>query len=59
MQIIVKTKVKEYVDEIAGERMSVSTDLADALNNKVLAMIQESIKRAKANGRRTVMAKDV
>ena len=59
MQIVVKTKIKEYVDEAAGERMSISTDLSEAINNKVLSMIQEAIKRAKANGRRTVMAKDV
>jgi histone H3/H4 len=59
MQIVVKTKIKEYIDEVAGERMSVSTDLSEALNDKVLMMVQEAIRRAKANGRRTVMAKDI
>ena len=59
MQIIVKTKIKDYIDDIAGEKMSVSTDLSEAINSKALIMLQDAIRRAKANGRKTVMAKDV
>ncbi|MFH1770069.1 MAG: DUF1931 domain-containing protein [archaeon] len=51
---IVKAKVKE----IAGE-MNIAGDFSVALNEKVKALILESIERAKANGRRTLMAKDL
>ena len=59
MQLVVKTKIKDHIDEAAGERMSVSTDFSDALNERVLLLVQQAIKRAKGNGRKTVMAKDI
>ena len=52
--IIVKSKIKELVGE-----MSVGGDFADALDVKARALIVEAVKRAKDNGRRTVMGKDV
>jgi histone H3/H4 len=51
---IVKAKVKE----MAGD-FNVAGDFADALNNKAKKLIEEAISRAKANGRRTLMAKDL
>ena len=52
--VIVKAKIKD----VAGD-VSVSGDVAEALNEKVIAMIKEAVVRAKANGRRTIMAKDI
>ena len=52
--IIVKSKIKELVGE-----MSVGGDLADALDAKARQLLTEAVKRAKDNGRRTVMGKDV
>lgn len=51
---IVKAKVKE----ISGE-MNIAGDFTDALNEKVKALILESIERAKANDRKTLMARDL
>lgn len=51
---IVKSKIKELVGEI-----NVGGDFADALDAKVESLIKEAVKRAEANGRRTIMAKDI
>jgi len=51
---IVKGKIKELAGEI-----NVASDFSDALNTKVQNLIKEAISRAKANGRRTLMAKDL
>jgi histone H3/H4 len=52
--VIVRTKIKEIVKEI-----NVGGDFADALNEKVIEMIKKAIQRAEANGRKTIMAKDL
>ena len=52
--VIVKSKIKEMVGTF-----NVSADFNDELNKKVKQMIQESIKRAEANGRKTVMGRDI
>ncbi len=52
--LVVKAKIKEYTGEY-----NVSGDFADALHAKVEQMIKDAIKRAEANGRKTVMAKDL
>lgn len=52
--VIVKTKIRE----MAGN-YSVSTDFGEELNNKVKQIIQDAIKRAEANGRKTIMARDI
>ena len=52
--IIVKAKIKD----LAGD-LSVASDLPDALNQKVEQLIKDAVVRAQANGRRTVMAKDL
>ena len=54
MSIIVKAKIKE----IAGE-INVAGDFADSLDQKVTQLVKDAIERAKSNGRRTVMAKDI
>jgi len=56
--LIVRTQIKEIVKEISGIN-NISEDFLDRLENKVTAMIKESCQRAKENGRRTLMGKDV
>jgi len=59
MSLVVKAKVKDYADQVASERVSVSSDFADALNEKVQELIKDAVKRARANNRKTIMAKDL
>ena len=56
--LIVKAKIKD-VALFDGKPLNVAGDFADALSGKVKGMIEEACKRAKANGRNTVMAKDI
>jgi histone H3/H4 len=52
--LVVKSKVKEYVKDC-----NVSGDFADALNNEIKALIEKAESRCKANGRKTVQARDL
>ena len=54
MPVIVKSKVKEICGKI-----NVGGDFTDALDKKVEQMVKDAIERAKANNRRTIMAKDI
>ena len=51
---MIKSKIKSAVPEL-----SVAGEVADALNKKVLELLEEASKRAKANGRRTLQARDL
>jgi histone H3/H4 len=53
-ELIIKSKVKSAVPEL-----SVSSNVPDALNQKVLKILEEASQRAKANGRRTLQARDL
>ena len=53
-----------YLDNAASTKvdekvLNVSGDFADKMEKKVESLIQEACLRAKANGRNTVMAKDL
>ena len=52
--LIVKSNIKNVVG-----KYNVSSDFADALNEKIKTLILESVSRAEANGRKTVMSKDI
>lgn len=52
--LVVKAKIRDY-----ATGYNVSSDLAEALNEKVIALIKDAVKRAEANGRKTVMGKDL
>lgn len=52
--LIIKSKIKSAVPEL-----SVAGDVADALNKKVLKLLEEAAIRAKLNGRRTLQARDL
>jgi histone H3/H4 len=56
--LIVRTQLKEIVKEISGIN-NISEDFLDRLEKKVITVIKESCQRAKENGRRTLMGKDV
>jgi len=52
--IIIKSKIKSSVPD-----MSVAGEVPEALNKKVHKIMQDAAERAKANGRRTVQARDL
>lgn len=52
--IVVKSKIKEV-----ATGCNVAGDFADALNTVAVEMVKDAAKRAEANGRKTVQAKDV
>lgn len=54
VDLIVKSKIKDAVPE-----MNVSGEVPEALNKKVLKLLEEAVERAKANGRRTLQARDL
>ena len=56
--IIVKAQVKEAA-KIDDKALNVAAEFYDALSKKVNEMVKEACKRARANGRNTLMAKDV
>lgn len=51
--IVVKSKIKE----VSGD-CNVSGDFAEALNEAAVAEVEAAVKRAQANNRKTVQAKD-
>jgi len=53
-ELIVKSKIKSAVPEL-----SVAGDVPEALNKRVLQLLEEATQRAKANGRRTLQARDL
>lgn len=52
--LIIKSKIKSAVPDL-----SVASDVAEALNQKSLALLKEGSQRAKLNGRRTLYARDL
>lgn len=54
MSIVVKAKIKEI-----AENFNVSGDFTEALDKEVRAMVKKASERAEANGRRTIMSKDI
>jgi histone H3/H4 len=52
--LVVKSKVKEVV-----KGHNVSGDFADALNELIVWCVEQGCERAKANGRRTLQARDI
>lgn len=51
--LVVRSKIKDCTD------LNVSGNFADALSEKVRALVAEAEKRAKANGRRTLKPDDL
>jgi histone H3/H4 len=56
--MIVKSKVKEKA-VVDGKQLNVAGDFADALEKQAEELVTKAAVRAHANGRSTVMAKDL
>lgn len=52
--LVVKAKIKEVT-----QGYNVASDFADALDAHVQELVKSAVKRAEANNRKTVMAKDL
>ena len=61
MALIVKSNIKKVVKELDKENSvsSVAEEVGMALERKVEGVLEDAIKRAKANGRRTLQARDL
>ena len=56
--IIVRARIKEFA-KYNEKQLEVASDFAPALSQKVAGLIKEASKRAKLNGRNTIMARDI
>lgn len=61
MALIIKSNIRRVVKELDKENSvsSVADEVETALERKVEDILIEGIKRAKANGRRTLQARDL
>ena len=61
MALIVKNNIRKVVKELDKENAvsSVAEEVGSALEKKVEDILDDAIKRAKANGRRTIQARDL
>lgn len=57
--LVVRTQVKDILKESGLGLDNLSGDFMDKLDEKVKQLVLDSAKRAKENGRRTIMGKDV
>lgn len=59
--IIVKSKIRETVKKIDEERVitNVANEVEEELEMKINDILKNAIKRAKANQRRTLLARDL
>ena len=61
MAIVVKSNIKKVVKNLDKENSvsSVAEEVGRALERKVENILSDAIQRAKANGRRTIQARDL
>jgi len=61
MGLIVKSNIKKVVRELDKEKAvsSIAEEVGMALERKVEDILSDAIKRAKANGRKTLQARDL
>ena len=57
--ITVRTQIKDILRESGLGVDNISSDFIDKLDEKVKQLVLDAGKRAKENGRRTIMGKDV
>ncbi len=57
--LVVRTQVKDILKESGLGLDNLSGDFMETLDEKVKQLILDAAKRAKENGRRTIMGKDV
>ncbi len=60
VNLIIKSKIKDAVKETGTtEIKNIAEEVSDALNNKIKKIIEEAVKRAEANHRKTLHARDL
>lgn len=61
MALIIKSNIRKVVKELDKENSvsSVADEVGPALERKAEELLDAAIKRAKANGRRTLQARDL
>lgn len=61
MTLIIKSNIRKVVKELDKENAvsSVAEEVGMAMEKKVEEILDNAIKRAKANGRRTLQARDL
>jgi len=61
MPLIIKSNIRKIVKELDKENSvsSVAEEVGTAMERRVEEMLVRAIKRAKANGRRTLQARDL
>ena len=61
MGLIIKSNIRKVVKELDKENAvsSVADEVGVVMERRVEEMLDEAIKRAKANGRRTLQARDL
>ncbi len=57
--IVVRTQIKEMLKESGTDVQNISSDFLETLDEKVREFVTNACKRAAANSRRTVMARDL
>tara|TARA_Y100000310_G_scaffold122741_1_gene121453 strand:+ start:761 stop:937 length:177 start_codon:yes stop_codon:yes gene_type:complete len=57
--LTVRTQIKEILKDSTYGIENLSSDFIEELDEKVKQLILDAAKRAKDNGRRTIMARDV
>ena len=56
VNLIIKSNIRKAVKD---KTANVAEEVEEALNDKVIKMLEEACERAKANGRRTLHARDL
>lgn len=56
--LVVKAKIYDFA-KYEGKPLNVTGDFAEALSKKVVQLIEDACRRAKQNGRNTIMPKDL
>ncbi len=61
MGIVIKSKIREIVKKLDEEHIinNVAEEVEPALNEKVENILKDAVKRAKANQRKTLFARDL
>jgi len=57
--LVVDFRVREFAKTIDENVQNVSLNFSEALSKKVEKVIEDAVKRARSNGRRTVQANDL
>jgi histone H3/H4 len=59
VNIVIETRVKEFIRAKGGDDMRCDGSLMDAINAEVECLLEDAITRAKGNDRKTVRPSDL